>query len=146
MSYLERLKILKGAPAHPTKPTKPPETINQTGFVGFVGCLLGDIQNSHPDAVLVNDAAGDPQRQASNDPKLPTDQPDQPAKQTYQEWAQSWRPLAEAYHAHHFACPTCISAGKGFGLRCGVGASLWTAYAEHPSGDHPGGAPKTDAV
>ena len=42
----------------------------------------------------------------------------------------AWRELAAAYHQHHFACPTCITAGRGaqYGLRCGVGAALWNAY------------------
>jgi len=40
----------------------------------------------------------------------------------------AWKPLAEAYHAHHFHCPQCISAGQGCGLRCDFGALLWTAY------------------
>jgi hypothetical protein len=47
--------------------------------------------------------------------------------------APDWRPLAAAYHQHHFACPTCISAGKGYGLRCGLGSTLWVAY--QPSKD-----------
>lgn len=41
-----------------------------------------------------------------------------------------WKPLAEAYNAHHFHCPTCISAGKGYGLRCEAGLGLWKAYQE----------------
>lgn len=42
----------------------------------------------------------------------------------------AWRELAQAYHAHHFNCPTCIAAGRGaaYGLRCGTGAALWTNY------------------
>ena len=42
----------------------------------------------------------------------------------------AWRELAAAYHAHHFNCPTCVAAGRGaqYGLRCGVGAALWTSY------------------
>jgi hypothetical protein len=41
-----------------------------------------------------------------------------------------WKELAAAYHAHHFDCPICIAAGRGAkrGLRCGVGAALWTSY------------------
>lgn len=50
------------------------------------------------------------------------------------------QPMARAYHRRHrFACPTCISAGKGYGLRCGVGASLWVGYSETPPA--PGAAP-----
>lgn len=43
-----------------------------------------------------------------------------------------WKALAAAYHAHHFNCPTCITAGLGsrYGLRCGVGMTLWRAYSE----------------
>ena len=42
----------------------------------------------------------------------------------------AWRELADAYHQHHFKCPTCQAAGRGaqYGLRCGVGAALWTTY------------------
>lgn len=52
---------------------------------------------------------------AANDPEPPTDPP-------------AWRELAQAYHRHHFKCPTCIAAGQGRGLRCGVGMALWTNY------------------
>ncbi|MDO8699049.1 MAG: hypothetical protein Q7J75_01260 [Rhodoferax sp.] len=49
-----------------------------------------------------------------------------------------WHALDAAYLAHHFNCPTCIAAGRGshYGLRCGVGTSLWRAYAQ---ADQPGG-------
>ena len=45
-----------------------------------------------------------------------------------------WRELAQAYHAHHFKCKDCIAAGRGavYGLRCGIGAALWSAYQEAP--------------
>ena len=43
------------------------------------------------------------------------------------------RELAAAYHAHHFKCPTCIAAGLGYGLRCGAGAALHTAYEDAAS-------------
>lgn len=39
-----------------------------------------------------------------------------------------WETLASAYQAHHAACPVCIAAGKGYGLRCGTGAALWAEY------------------
>ncbi len=41
-----------------------------------------------------------------------------------------WKPLAALYHAHHFNCPTCIAAGRGYGLCCGTGTALWAAYSE----------------
>ena len=55
--------------------------------------------------------------QAANDPEPPAN-------------PNAWRELAQAYHNHHFSCPTCIAAGRGavYGLRCGVGAALWTSY------------------
>jgi hypothetical protein len=65
-----------------------------------------------------------------NDPNPPTARPSTPTRQTFGESVATWQPLAKAYHRHHFACPTCISAGKGYGLRCGTGASLWRAYSE----------------
>ncbi len=52
---------------------------------------------------------------AANDPEPPPD-------------PGTWKELAEAYHLHHFACPTCIAAGQGRGLRCGTGAALWLSY------------------
>ena len=43
-----------------------------------------------------------------------------------------WEELANAYHAHHFKCPTCIAAGLGsrYGQRCGAGMALWRAYCD----------------
>ena len=53
----------------------------------------------------------------ANDPEPPGD-------------PSTWHELAKAYNEHHFACKTCQAAGRGsqYGLRCGVGASLWRAY------------------
>lgn len=55
--------------------------------------------------------------QAANNIEPPTD-------------PNAWRELAAAYHSHHWTCPTCQAAGCGtrYGLRCGVGAALWTTY------------------
>lgn len=39
-----------------------------------------------------------------------------------------WRPLAAAYHAHHFHCSQCIAAGQGRGKRCDTGLALWKKY------------------
>ena len=94
-----------------------------------------------------------PVDKASNDPEPPTATPApapapprKPQGQRYQEWVKTWKPMADAYHRHHFGCPTCIAAGKGYGLRCGAGASLWTAYIVPPLGDQPGSAPEIDAA
>ncbi len=38
--------------------------------------------------------------------------------------------LARAYNGHHFNCPQCIAAGKGYGSRCAVGLMLWSTYQE----------------
>lgn len=37
---------------------------------------------------------------------------------------------AQAYHAHHFNCYTCIAAGRGtrYGRRCALGLALWSDY------------------
>lgn len=56
--------------------------------------------------------------------------PVKPKKQTFMEWQDTWRELDQAYQLHHFKCPDCIAAGKGYGLRCGTGAALYTAYSD----------------
>ena len=74
--------------------------------------------------------------EASNDPKPPTTTTATPAParkptgQCHQECVQAWKPMADAYHQHHFSCPTCIAAGKGYGLRCGAGSVLYRAYED----------------
>ena len=37
---------------------------------------------------------------------------------------------AQAYHAHHFNCHPCITAGQStmYGGRCAVGLALWNSY------------------
>lgn len=42
---------------------------------------------------------------------------------------------AQAYHAHHFNCHSCIAACRGtqYGRRCAVGLALWSDY--NGSGD-----------
>lgn len=76
--------------------------------------------------------------EAVNDPAAPEGQCQQsaappmlevPAKRSFMEEATAWRELDKAYQAHHFKCSACIAAGLGYGLRCGVGAALWTAYS-----------------
>ena len=66
---------------------------------------------------------------ASPQPPAPTT-PAKPPKQTFIEHADTWLHLDRAYQAHHFKCPTCKAAGLGYGLRCGAGAALWTAYSD----------------
>ena len=43
-----------------------------------------------------------------------------------------WKTLDRAYLAHHVQCPQCIAAGKGYGQRCGAGATLWRQYEAAP--------------
>lgn len=57
--------------------------------------------------------------QAAPPPPPPT-----PPALTHAEWAT----LDKAYQSHHQTCPVCIAAGKGYGLRCGTGAALWSKY------------------
>ena len=113
MSWLERLKNLKGPSDHPTKPTK-------GGFVGFVGSMNGHIQKTEGDVLAASSPAPSPEHDLEPAPN-----------------PESWKELASAYHAHHFGCHHCQAAGRGweYGLRCGVGAALWTAYAD--TADHP---------
>ena len=40
-----------------------------------------------------------------------------------------WLALDRAYQAHHWGCTTCWAAGLGYGMRCGAGSALWTAYS-----------------
>lgn len=44
----------------------------------------------------------------------------------------NWGAVRDAYYSHHRQCPTCICAGRGYGLRCGAGAALWAAYVAVP--------------
>ena len=44
------------------------------------------------------------------------------------EPAADWRELDREYQRHHVNCASCIAAGRGYGLRCGTGTALWTAY------------------
>jgi len=46
--------------------------------------------------------------------------------------ATDWQALRNAYYSHHQQCHACICAGKGYGLRCGAGSSLWAAYSAAP--------------
>ena len=50
----------------------------------------------------------------------------------------AWKELSDAYHRHHFACAVCIAAGRGarYGMRCGVGRSLWAAYSAPEGQSH----------
>jgi hypothetical protein len=146
MSFLERLKKLEHVRTHPTKPTKPPQGAEKVGFVGFVAPYLASVEvfsppspraaNDSPpctdpknrgieahykNSVVTNPAhVGTTAAQSRNSWDTPID-PDTTA-------AQDWAELDKAYQAHHMACPTCIGAGKGYGLRCGAGAALWAAY------------------
>jgi hypothetical protein len=49
-----------------------------------------------------------------------------------------WQSSAQHYHAHHFGCATCISAGQSRGLRCSTGLELWGAYLQSTISIQPG--------
>ena len=57
-------------------------------------------------------------------------QPPEPA-------AIDWRELDRAYQLHHIGCATCVAAGRGYGLRCGAGAALWSSYSTAATGVQP---------
>ena len=44
-----------------------------------------------------------------------------------------WKTLDRAYLAHHTQCHQCRSAGRGYGQRCGTGATLWRSYEAAPT-------------
>lgn len=113
MSYLSRLKNLKGTEAHTTKTT-------ETLFVVSVAPIPAPCKNSGGVLACVGKATAIP----ANDPSSPKAlEPQQaPAPEP-----ADWQALDRAYQAHT-TCPTCIAAGKGYGLRCGTGAALWAAY------------------
>jgi len=54
--------------------------------------------------------------------------------------SSDWKPLHDAYQAHAQQCPTCQSAGRGYGQRCTTGLSLWATYtaAVPPAAPVPG--------
>ena len=53
----------------------------------------------------------------------------QPQASSPDRWpAAPWRESGRAYLAHHAECTTCQCAGRGYGVRCTVGAELWVAY------------------
>ncbi len=52
--------------------------------------------------------------------------PPAPAKRIYQ---LPDRELDRASQRHHFTCPHCIAAGKGYGLRCTVGLTMYLVAA-----------------
>jgi hypothetical protein len=56
--------------------------------------------------------------EASNDNAKPPPEP----------VSTDWRALHREYERHARSCVTCVSAGRGYGLRCGTGAATWLAY------------------
>ncbi len=92
------------------------------GRVPLVTPVTPHLNDTRANALLgqFGEAVNDP---ASAEPVL-QDKPQAPAVDV-----PDWRELDKAYQAHHFKCATCIAAGLGYGLRCGVGAALWTAYS-----------------
>ena len=80
-------------------------------------CLLAErevIPPKLPGAVLPATGADD--RPVANDPTL-----------------ADWKTLDRAYLTHHAQCHQCRSAGRGYGQRCGTGATLWRSYEAAPT-------------
>jgi 2,4-dienoyl-CoA reductase-like NADH-dependent reductase (Old Yellow Enzyme family) len=90
-------------------------------FATATVATVATVRSDRPPSVasVATVSVENPQNLAANDPEL------EPAADT-----NAWRELVEAYHAHHFSCTVCISAGRGamYGQRCGVGAALWGIY------------------
>ncbi len=126
MNWLARLKKKQMPPdMDATNATKP-------SFVGFVASIPAPIQKTRGDLRAVNDLASAERDALGNltKPVIETEGND-PASEPPAD-PNAWRELAQAYHAHHFKCSTCIAAGRGavYGLRCDVGAALWRSYSE----------------
>lgn len=66
--------------------------------------------------------------------KAKQDQPKRKAAANHAQSMAAWQHLDRAYQVRHLNCPVCIAAGLGYGLRCGVGAALWVAYADGAAG------------
>jgi len=117
MSWLARLKKPQAAPS----PTTAQDALS-------------------PATLAVQPAADLAATELDSRPSAQPAMPGKPAKiarQTFMEWAGAWLALDQAYQAHHFKCPTCKAAGLGYGLRCGVGAALWTAYSDATQQERP---------
>ena len=117
MNWLARLK--KTETAHQMAATN----AMKPGFVGFVASIPVHIPKKEALSCAFNDPTPKPDA-LENLHELEVSESEPAAD------PNAWRELAQAYHAHHFNCSTCIAAGRGAGysLRCGVGAALWTSY------------------
>ena len=63
------------------------------------------------------------------EPEPPPPATAQPQASSPDRWpAAPWRESDRAYLAHHAECTACQCAGRGYGVRCTVGAELWVAY------------------
>lgn len=71
-----------------------------------------------------------PRLRASREALIKALQPPDPA-------AIDWRELDRAYQLHHIGCAACTAAGRGYGLRCGAGAALWSSYSTAATGVQP---------
>ncbi len=98
-------------------------TLEPNGALGVKPASL--LTSELRDLIRDNKAALVDYLQSANDP--PNDPPPESPTDPRER-----RKLADAYSRHHFKCPTCVAAGKGYGLRCGAGAALWSAYAAQP--------------
>ena len=125
MSWLARLKKPESVPAQTPVPP----------FLGFLGGSGREVsEKAVPEIDVATPALESP---ASTPPpdlvQPPAPAPDKLRKQTFMDWQGTWLHLDRAYQAHHFKCPTCKAAGKGYGLRCGAGAALYRAYEDASS-------------
>ncbi len=123
-SLMEKLK--KRSSVTPVTPEKSTGLQPEPAWIGRVPLVTPVTPHLNDTRVNVQfwpfgEAVNDP---ASSEPPM-LDKPQAPAVDV-----PDWRELDKAYQAHHFKCSTCIAAGLGYGLRCGAGAALWTAYSD----------------
>ena len=88
-------------------------------------------------ALVAQEVAQNPPHTTPDGEHLQTPEPSQTAMHRQADNSPApnpadWRAVRDAYYSHHHTCPVCIAAGKGYGLRCGAGASLWATYSATP--------------
>ncbi|TAN26039.1 MAG: hypothetical protein EPN31_14055 [Castellaniella sp.] len=95
----------------------------QIGTVPATGKAAANDPARGGDHMTFHDLAESPQVKVRTEVRAETE------VTTVSAQAIEWRPLADAYYRHHFACGQCIAAGMNPDLRrCDAGMELWTAY------------------
>ena len=121
-SLMENLK--KRGFVTPVTPEKSTGLQPEPAWIGTVTPVTPHLNDSRVHARIgqFDEAVNDP---ASSEPVL------QDKRQAPAVDVPEWRELDKAYQLHHIKCMPCQAAGRGlsYGLRCGTGSALWSAYS-----------------